>query len=164
MTQARRSVRELYRRSSDRISLAIELFGPHHPAQPAEEPTPENLLTVHTLVNKVTLDQSEEPESAYQQALIQVGQWLCGATTADFLTTHLNAQPHVHYVVRKGLEVMHMLLHRDLRRRVFSSSESQIYYNFVRLTAHLPNPSRKPIDPESVNRDPARSRRASGPP
>lgn len=163
MVESRRSVRELYRRSSDRIGLALELFGSQNPAQEADDPSSENRATVFKLINKVTIDQAEEPESAYRAALLQVGQWLCGATTEEFLDKHRNAQPHGHYVVRKGMEVMHMLLHRDLRRKVFSSTESQVYYNFVRLTAHLPNPSQKPVDPESVMPEAQHSRRAGTP-
>lgn len=163
MVEARRSVRELYRRSADRIGLALELFGSQNPAQDACDPNSENRTAVFNLINKVTLDQAEEPESAYRAALLQVGQWLCGATTQEFLDQHRSAQPHGHYVVRKGMEVMHMLLHRDLRRKVFSSTESQIYYNFVRLTAHLPNPSQKPVDPESVAPEEPHGRRAGAP-
>lgn len=154
MSEKKKSLREIYRDSADRIGLALELFGSQTNSAPPHWPNDEQLDSVQRLINNVVIAQDGESENNYSVSMSQVGRWLCGATKKTFLKDHQDKNPHGHYVVRKGLEVMHMLLHRDLRRKLFSSTESQVYYNFVRLTSHLPNPSCEPHESQEEDKRP----------
>ena len=140
MASSKPNVREIYRQSADSVKLALELLGNQSAAEPPRIPPDSDLETMGRLMADIVAAHSSEPANDYRELVVSVAAWTGGACDKAFFMHHLVARPHGAFVVRKGLEVLHMLLHRDLRRRSLSNSESQIYYDFVRLTSGMAKP------------------------
>jgi hypothetical protein len=134
------NIRDMYRQSAERVKLALELLGSQSAADAPRVPPDGDLATVARLMHELSQSHSAEPESDYRSILVSVAAWSAGVADKSFFLENLVAKPHVAFVLRKGLEVLHLMLHRDLRRRALSSSESQIYYDFVRLTSGMRPP------------------------
>ena len=137
----KRTIKEIYRNSSERISLALKLFG-----QPKQDETlvfqsDKDFETISGLINNAVTAQLQEEFNDYRSAIADVGQWVVSVYTKEYLTHYRNLNPNVLYVVKKGLEVLHLMLHRDLRRRQLSPTESQVYHEFKKLSSSLPKPN-----------------------
>lgn len=137
-TDKKRTIKEIYRNSSERISLALKLFGQPKQDEPLAFQSERDFETISGLLNNVVKSQFAEDANDYRNTIADVGQWLLGAYTLDYLTTHKNFQPNVLYVIKRGLEVLHLMLHRDLRRRQLSPAESQVYFEFKKLVSVMP--------------------------
>jgi hypothetical protein len=134
------SMREIYRNSSQRISLVLTMFGiPKQDSLP-EFHLPQDRETISNLLNSVVSAQKFEPENEYKIAILEVGGWVYYAYMTDFLNDNSGHRPNPMYVIKKGIEVLHMLLHRDLRRKQLSPTESQVFNDFLRLAKAMPNP------------------------
>lgn len=136
----KRTIKEIYRNSSERISLALKLFGQPKQDEPLVFQSERDFETISGLLINVVRSQYSEDANDYRSTILDVGQWLLGAYTKEFLETHKNYQPNVLYVIKRGLEVLHLMLHRDLRRRQLSPSESQVYHEFKKLISVMPKP------------------------
>jgi hypothetical protein len=143
MSTEKTNLRETYRHSSDSVKLALDLLGPQVASEPPRIPSEGDLATIARLMHEVVQAHRKEPNNDYRDLLLSVAAWIGSAADHAFLTEHLAVKPHCAFVLRKGLEVVHMILHRDLRRRSLTNAESQIYYDFVRLTAAMPVPPKK---------------------
>ncbi|NBO38774.1 hypothetical protein EBU99_09345 [bacterium] len=142
----KRTIKEIYRNSSERISLALKLFGQPRQDEPLAFQSERDFETISGLLSNAVQAQKQEEANDYRSAIIDVGVWLVGVYTKDFLENHKNFQPNVLYVVKKGLEVLHLMLHRDLRRRQLSPTESQVYHEFKKLVATMPKATQNTSD------------------
>ncbi|MBM3381993.1 MAG: hypothetical protein FJY29_06075 [Betaproteobacteria bacterium] len=137
----KKTIKEIYRNSSERISLALKLFGQPKQDEPLVFQSERDFETISSLLGNAVQSQHQEEANDYRLAILDVGQWLVGAYTREYLSTYKNQQPNVLYVVKRGLEVLHLMLHRDLRRRQLSPTESQVFHEFKKLISGLPRPS-----------------------
>jgi hypothetical protein len=150
-TDARRTVKEIYKNSCERISLALKLYGPAAKDSPARLHAERECETIRNLVNSVVGSQKFEEPNDYRAAIQDTGTWILKAYSPEFFEQHSNHAPSVLYVVKRGMEVLHALLHRDLRRRQLSSTESQIYFEFKALLKPLPDPRKEPLSQGDVD-------------
>ena len=124
----KRTIKEIYRNSSERISLALKLFGQPKQDEPLVVQSERDFETISGLLGAAVQAQLNEEINDYRNAISDVGQWLVGVYTKEYLEQHKQHIPNVLYVVKRGLEVLHLLLHRDLRRRQLSPTESQVFH------------------------------------
>lgn len=136
----KKTIKEIYRNSSERISLALKLFGQPKQDEPLVFQSERDFETISGLLNNAVKAQYQEDANDYRAAIIDVGQWLVSVYTKDYLNSHKTNQPNVLYVVKRGLEVLHLMLHRDLRRRQLSPAESQVFHEFKKLVSVMPKP------------------------
>ncbi|MEY4064626.1 MAG: hypothetical protein RIR26_834 [Pseudomonadota bacterium] len=136
----KRTIKEIYRNSSERISLALKLFGQPKQDEPLVFQSDKDFETISGLISNAVKAQLQEELNDYRSAIADVGQWVVLVYTKEYLNHHRNQNPNVLYVVKKGLEVLHLMLHRDLRRRQLSPTESQVYHEFKKLSSGLPKP------------------------
>lgn len=137
----KKTIKEIYRNSSERISLALKLFGQPKQDEPLVLQADRDFETISSLLANVVNAQKQEEANDYRAAIIDVGHWLVGVYTKEYLDAHKSHQPNVLYVVKRGLEVLHLMLHRDLRRRQLSPTESQVFHEFKKLVSTMPKPS-----------------------
>ncbi|MEN9530158.1 MAG: hypothetical protein RI932_2031 [Pseudomonadota bacterium] len=137
----KKTIKEIYRNSSERISLALKLFGQPKQDEPLVFQSDRDFETISSLISNAFQSQHQEEANDYRVAILDVGQWLVGVYTRDYLNAHKAHQPNVLYVVKRGLEVLHLMLHRDLRRRQLSPTESQVFHEFKKLISTLPRPT-----------------------
>lgn len=139
----KRTVKEIYRNSSERISLALKLFG--HPKQdePLVPQAEKDFETISNLLSAAVNAQRLEEHNDYRSAILDVGQWLLSVYSKDYLESNKTYQPNILYVVKRGIEVLHLMLHRDLRRRQLSPTESQVFHEFKKLIIPLPKPAHR---------------------
>lgn len=137
----KKTIKEIYRNSSERISLALKLFGQPKQDEPLVFQSDRDFETISSLISNAFQSQHQEEANDYRVAILDVGHWLVGAYTRDYLNAHKGHQPNVLYVVKRGLEVLHLMLHRDLRRRQLSPTESQVFHEFKKLISTLPRPT-----------------------
>jgi hypothetical protein len=142
MTSGQKStLREIYRDSSDNISQALTLFGPGRSDGGYDVPVDTDYDNIVYVIHQVLSAQSHEEDSAYRTTILAIAEWLTAALDKDYILQQNNLGfPSIVYVVKKGFEVLHCLLHRDLRRRQLSQTEAQLVQEFVRLAANYPNP------------------------
>jgi hypothetical protein len=134
----KRTIKEIYRNSSERISLALKLFGQPKQDEPLVVQSERDFETISGLLGAAVQAQLNEEINDYRNAISDVGQWLVGVYTKEYLEQHKQHIPNVLYVVKRGLEVLHLLLHRDLRRRQLSPTESQVFHEFKKLISTMP--------------------------
>lgn len=160
--QTRKALKEIYKNSQERISLALKLFGPAHKDSPATLQADREYETIANLLNSVVSSQKFEEENDYRGAIQDVGSWLLSAYKTDYFAAQEGKEPSVLYVVKRGMEVLHTLLHRDLRRRQLSSTESQLYFEFRNLARPFPDPRKAQLSQAEVDAALAEFERKSG--
>ncbi len=133
--------REIYRHSIENVGAALNLFGISRADGGYNFPPDSDFGRIVELVDCIVELHREEEDNAYRTTLLAVGEWLQFALKESYLE-HQNNEgfPSIFYVVRKGVEVIHCLAHRDLRRRALSGTESSVVQEFVALASQYPNP------------------------
>jgi hypothetical protein len=107
----RRTLKDIYKNSCERISLALKLYGPAaKDAAPKIQETRE-YETIHNLINSVVSSQKFEEENDYRSALQDTGTWILSAYKKSYFEANAKHAPSILYVVKRGLEVLHALLH-----------------------------------------------------
>jgi len=136
-----KSTREIYKKSMDLVDVILNLFGISRPDGGYNYPCESDFERMVQLVNEVVASHRGEEDSAYRTTILAVGEWLQSALRHEYLD-HQNNEgfPSMFYAIHKGVDVLHCLLHRDLRRRIFSQTESQVVHEFVSLASQFPNP------------------------
>lgn len=145
------SVRDIYRSSRERVSEILTVLQPiksDSKSCPSFEREYDRILN---LMNSVVGSQRFENENDYRAVMDYVGSWALYALEAPYLEANQGAYPTPIFVIKKAVEVLHLLLHRDLRRRNLTNSENQLYNEFVRLHGHLPNPRRARLAQNDVD-------------
>jgi len=145
------SIKELYNESKQRIRLVLSMFGRYEPEKPNPLPDDKTFATISNLINSIMSATQFETENQYRNAIVEISNWLNCAFNKEYLTENASLYPNPLYAVRKGAEVLHSLLHRDLRRKQFSSEEDQMYRNFLTLISKLPDPRNKKLNQDNVD-------------
>lgn len=147
----RKTLKDIYKNSCERIALALKLYGPAaKDAAPKIQETRE-YETIHNLINSVVSSQKFEDANDYRAAIQDVGLWVLAAYKKGYFEVNAKHAPSILYIVKRGLEVLHALLHRDLRRRQLSSTESQIYFEFKALIKNLPEPRNAELSQSEID-------------
>lgn len=81
-----------------------------------------------------------EHDNQYRDAILQISDWIHAALQKKFIEKNNTCVPHPMFVIKRGIEILHSLLHRDLRRKQCSSEENEICQTYLSLTKRLPNP------------------------
>lgn len=149
--EQRKLSKEIYRASRERVSLALKLFGTQKPDEITEIHTDKDFDTINNLLNSVVSSQKFEEDNDYKGAIQDVGGWTLAAYSKAYLASNAKASPRPLYVIKRGMEVLHMLLHRDLRRRQMTPTESQVYYEFRKLAGALPDPRKQKLSQTDVD-------------
>lgn len=134
------STKEVYANSKKSIKLILELIGKPEPNKPTPLPDHSTFEKISTLTKSMMELAHFEPENQYSRAIIDVTTWIHFVFQKDYLQSHQNAYPNPVFVFKKGIEVLHAFLHRDLRRKQFSAEEDEIYRNYKNLSSKLPAP------------------------
>ena len=136
----KRTLREVYRNSSERVSLALTLFGSVKQDSIFALQLDKDFEAIANLIANVLESQKIEEDNEYRVIILDVGNWLTKAYQKEYLNANKGNSLNVLYVVRRGIEMLHLLLHRDLRRRALSPTESQLYHEFRQLCLKIPDP------------------------
>jgi hypothetical protein len=145
------SIRELYHESRQRIRMILQMLGKPEPEKSNPHPDDKSFAAISNLINSIMSSGQFEPSNQYRDAIIDVSSWLNSGFEKNYLNQNENKRPHPLYVVKKGVDLLHTLLHRDLRRRIFSSEESTMYQEFLSLSSQLPDPRRQRLDQSNVD-------------
>lgn len=133
--------RDIYRQSRERVDNALEIFGMAKPDKSYTPPPDDELSIILDLIHTVLQDHETEEATEYKETILGVSRWLVAALSPQYLKMRPHqGMPETAYVVRKGLELLHLLLHRDLRRRQFSPTEASLVQEFVALATQYPDP------------------------
>jgi hypothetical protein len=146
-----KSLKELYAESKKRIRLILKMLDRYEPEKKNPLPDEKSFATISNLLNSIMSAAQFEPENPYRNAIVNISLWLNGAFRVEYLKNNENLYPNPLYAVRKGAEILHFLLYRDLRRKKFSSQENEIYRNYLTLISALPDPRPKKLDQAEVN-------------
>lgn len=143
MSQNPRSVKDKYILSQDRIQMVLECIGKPDAQGKMPPIDTQKLLIAKELVEKILQTHENEPETSYKEVLIAVSHWLLFALDPRFasLSFGTEKQPSSH-VIKKAVELLHMILHRDCRRKIPSDTEAQKIDDFLCLVGKYPDPER----------------------
>lgn len=139
-TQKSASPREYYRKSCERVAMIMKLYGAPHIDSPTLIQNDRDFDAIKTMLSQVSAAQQLEEINDYRNVIVDVASWVAAAYSKEFINCYASRVPRPLYVIKKGLEILHLLLHRDLRRRQLSATESQLYYDFRKLISSLNDP------------------------
>lgn len=145
------SVKDIYSESKHRIRLILAMLGKYEPEKVNPLPDEKSFATISNLINSIMSAAQFESDNQYRNAIVEISNWMNCAFNMEYLTKHEALYPNPLYAVRKGAEILHSFLHRDLRRKQFSSEEDEIYRNFLKLISSLPDPRNKKLDQTDVD-------------
>ena len=122
--------KELYRDASDRVVASIYQF------TNIQNLNDINMINSHlrrissTVSGCIGLFMFEENNS-YKDAILSLGNWLERAFEPEVFLTLKSSFEDYEKLLRRGLEILLMLLQRDLRRRILSLDESRAYHAYL---------------------------------
>ncbi len=145
------SIKDLYNEAKQRIRLILSMFGRYEPEKINPLPDDKSFAAISNLINSIMSSAQFESDNQYRNAIVEISNWMNCAFNKEFLNKHEALYPNPLYVVRKGAEILHSFLHRDLRRKQFSSEEDEIYRNYITMISSLPDPRNKKLDQEDVD-------------
>ena len=145
------SLKELYHEMKKRIRIILSLFGKFEPDKENTLPDDKSFETIANLINSIMSSCQFEPSNQYKDAIVDISNWLNAAFNKEYLETNAAAYPNPLYAVKKGAEILHSFFHRDLRRKLLSSEEHEIYRNYMVLIGNLPNPTKEKLDQTDVD-------------
>jgi hypothetical protein len=149
-TVTKDSLREIYHESKQRIRIVLNLLGKPEPNKQNPLPDEKSFTTISTLINSIMSASQFEPKNQYGDAIYELSNWMNFAFNKKYLTENMDKYPNPLYLFKKGAEILHSFLHRDLRRKQFSSEEDEIYRNFMSTINSLPNPRPKKLNQDEV--------------
>jgi hypothetical protein len=150
-TISKDSIKDLYSESKHRIRLILAMLGRYEPEKINPLPDEKSFATISNLINSIMSAAQFESENQYRNAIVDISNWMNCAFNVEYLTKNESLYPNPLYAVRKGGEILHSFLHRDLRRKQFSSEEDEIYRNYLSLIASLPDPRNKKLAQDDVD-------------
>jgi hypothetical protein len=145
------SIKDLYSESKHRIRLILAMLGRYEPEKVNPLPDERSFATISNLINSIMSAAQFEPENQYRNAIVDISNWMNCAFNAEYLNKHEALYPNPLFAVRKGGEILHSFLHRDLRRKQFSSEEDEIYRNYLSMISALPDPRNKKLAQDDVD-------------
>ena len=140
------SLRELYHESRQKIRMVLGLLGRIEASKAPPLPEESSLATMSHLILTIRHHALYEPENQYRNAIIEISTWLGCALTLTYLEDIQKKNNNALYLLKKGAEILHSFLHRDLRRKQFTSEEAEIFQNYLALMGQLPRPPRSTLE------------------
>lgn len=141
-TLSKNSLKEQYNESRKRIKMMLDILGQIYRGNAfcasIDDP---RIVTLVKLIENVQITAKLEGESQYRDAIIQISDWIHAALQNQFIHNNNKHVPHPIFVIKRGVEILHSLLHRDLRRKQCSSEENEIFQTYLSLTQRLPSPN-----------------------
>lgn len=145
------SIKEFYSESKHRIRLILAMLGRYEPEKVNPLPDGKSFATISNLINSIMSAAQFEQENQYRNAIVNISNWMNCAFNVEYLNKHESLYPNPLFVVRKGGEILHSFLHRDLRRKQFSSEEDEMYRNYLAMISSLPDPRNKKLGQDDVD-------------
>jgi hypothetical protein len=145
------SVKDLYHEMKKRIRIILSLIGKVEPDKPNPLPDDKTFEKISNLINSIMSSAQFEPENQYRDSIVEISNWINSAFQKDYLTSNSLCYPNPLFAVKKGAEILHSFFHRDLRRKLLSSEEHEIYRNFIALIGNLPDPTNKKLNQHDVD-------------
>lgn len=140
-TLSKDSLKEQYTESRKRVKMMLDILGQIYKnnsfCASCDDP---RLETLQELIEHVQNTAKLENPNQYREAITQISEWIRAALQKHFLQSHNTHVPHPIFIIKRGVEILHSLLHRDLRRKQCSSEENEIYQTYLSLTKRLPSP------------------------
>ena len=140
MTATREEIKEIYKVSNEKIKNCSRIVSGIDKKQSPTLPPQDDLDSLQNLVNGIEGSHRFEDNNDYKDVITDTCLWILACLKDDYLNENNDSNPSSGYVLKKGVELLHMLLLRDLRRRQLTPTENQKYYNFHELTTKLPDP------------------------
>lgn len=135
------TLKEIYSESKKKLKIILNLLGKMHKENQFSVPSdPQVFHTMSDLLLKILHAIEMESDNQYRNAIVEIADWMHRALNVEFIEQNQKKYPHPLFVIKKGAEMLHSFLHRDLRRKQFSSEENEIYQNYLALIRKLPNP------------------------
>lgn len=135
------SLKEQYNESRKRIKMMLDILNQIYKnnvlCTSIDDP---RFLSLVELIENVKNAAKMENDNQYREAILQISDWVHAALQKDFILAHNKQVPHPLFIIKRGVEILHSLLHRDLRRKQCSSEENEICQTYFSLTKRLPNP------------------------
>ena len=103
--------------------------------------TKENYQEIRIKFEQINALLEEDRPNEFKDAAQKLVRWLRRASDYGYL----NAPPTHQYLsasdaFKKGIDVLNLLLQRDLRKQKLAGGESQVYYGFIDLVRQIPPP------------------------
>lgn len=161
-TISKNSLKELYNESKKRIKIVLNLIGRVDLNAPQIIPDDRSFESISSLMVSIMNASHFENDNQYKDAIVEISTWVRFALDKGYLLQNKNMSPNPLFVIRKGCEILHSFLHRDLRRKQFSSEENEIYRNYLAMTKKLPNPKKEGLERQEPNISPESFLKKSG--
>jgi len=133
------SVKNFYLEAKNKIRIILNLLGRPEPGKSNPIPDDNSFQMIRSLIQDITKIRTIETENSYRDAIVEITEWMLRVFEKDFLIAHEKHYPNPVYAVKKGAEILHSFLHRDLRRRQFSFEEEEIYRNYRSMMKNFPS-------------------------
>lgn len=148
---SKESLKDLYHESRQRVRAVLNLIGKVEPNRLNPLPDQKTFETISNLINSIMSAAQFEPQNQYRDAIVEISDWLNCAFDKNYLKDNGQYRPHPLFIIKRGVEILHSFLHRDLRRKQFSSEEDQIYRSFLTTLQTLPDPRKVKMEQDAVD-------------
>lgn len=145
------SLKDLYHEMKQRIRIIINLLGKQEPDKKNPLPDDKSFEKISNLINSIMSSSQFEPENQYRDAIVEISNWLNAAFQKEYLESNSSCYPNPLFAVKKGVEILHSFFHRDLRRKLLSVEEHEIYRNYMALISNLPDPTKSKLNQDDVD-------------
>ena len=137
------SIKNFYLESKNKVRLILNLLGRPDPGKINALPDEKSFVMIQDSIKDIVEIAKIESENSYRDAIVEIATWMSSVFRKDYLIENEKCYPNPVYAVKKGAEILHSFLHRDLRRKQFSFEEEEIFRNYRALMKSLPVPSNK---------------------
>lgn len=142
-TTDKASIKNFYLEAKNKIRIILNLLGRPEPGKANSLPDEKSFSMIQDAIQSISEIAHIESENSYRDAIIEISDWMYSIFQKDYLLENEKCYPNPIYAVKRGAEILHSFLHRDLRRRQFSFEEEEIFRNFRALMKSLPLPQKK---------------------
>ncbi len=150
-TISKDSLKEIYYESKQRVRAILKMLGPIDLKDPMKPIDVKVFDNISNFINSIMSSAQFESSNQYSDAIREISTWLNFAFQRKFITENAEKKPHPFLAIRKGLEILHSFLHRDLRRKQFSSEENELYQSFLLMIQKYSDPRKQRMNQDSVN-------------
>ena len=132
--------RVAYNESTEDLNKILKLFGFPKSAHVAVWHDAEVAIEIRDNLKKIYDRHQHEEKNDYRRVIVELLSWIGSGYNVAFVERVSGVDLNVMFVMRKGLEAVHVLLARDLRRKNLTLNEKQMIGDFKDLTAKLEDP------------------------
>lgn len=140
---SKNSPKELYSESRKKIRIILNLLGRVEPEKANPIPDEAAFATIQDLIQNIIKAANFEQDNDYKNAIAEIATWIGQVFQKEYLVENEKCYPNPVYAVKKGIELLHSFLHRDLRRKQFSFEEEEMFRNYRAMMNSLPIPQQQ---------------------